>query len=197
MALSPKISSLMDALSCVTHNGGQHSIIQIVETDKSAQLNKINLTANNGDWFCFSPDEGRKCKYLKKGCNIVVMSPLLVINQKVSHHCACDAVVLVMEENGLKVVYIDLKSGNPVGYSPQFKSTRQFVRYLIGLYNEFNNENLKITDERYVIFFGGQKNLLNKTTTVPKHRASQSKPDEAYKRMIENNGTVFLRELLA
>lgn len=62
MSLSPELEYLMRSLSCVTYNGAQHSDIQINESDSLAKLKVVNIKAGNGDWFCFSPDEGRKCK---------------------------------------------------------------------------------------------------------------------------------------
>ncbi|MDO4640080.1 MAG: hypothetical protein Q4A84_00015 [Neisseria sp.] len=194
MALTPEMDYLMNSISCVLCNGAQHTNIQIVEHDKSAKLKKVNIEAVNGDWFCFSPDEGRKCKHIHKSAkNIVVMSPLLKIDAQFNHHCACDAVLLIRQDGKLVVIYMDLKSGNSEGYSPQFQSTRQFVRYLISLYEEFNGTKLPIDEERYVIFHTGN---LNKTTTIPKQRISQSKPNAAYKRSVKNGDTLYLKELL-
>ena len=60
MALSSEMDYLMNSLSCVQFNGEQHTNIQIVESDKSAKLKKVNIKAENGDWFCFNtqPPEG-------------------------------------------------------------------------------------------------------------------------------------------
>lgn len=198
MALSEDLNYLMNSLSCVTHNGAQHSLIQIEEKDPSAILKKVNLNAGNGDWFCFSPDEGRKCSRLKKEANLVLMSPLLKVDSTFDHHCACDAVIFFRKDDNLTIIYIDLKSGNPSGYSSQFKSTRQFVRYLLSLSEEFAGRKILIDGERYVIFYGGGKRpLLNKKTTIPKSNVKKSLPDAAYKREVVDGSTVYLRELLA
>ena len=81
MALSSEMNYLMNSLSCVLHNGAQHTNIQIVEHDSSAKLRKVSLkTSPNGDWFCFCPDEGRKCKHIHGSAKkVIVMSPLLKI----------------------------------------------------------------------------------------------------------------------
>lgn len=199
MSLSPELNYLMDSLSCVTHNGEQHSLIQIAEKDRSAKLKKVNLKTTNGDWFCFNPDEGRKCANLGKKSNLVLMSPLLKVDARLDHHCACDSVIFFRKDNRIIVVYIDLKSGNPSGYSAQFKSTRQFVRYLISLYEEFRGGKIKIDEERYVIFYGGEnKPLINKKTTIPRQsRLQNSKPNDAYKREVKNNEILYLKELLS
>lgn len=123
------------------------------------------------------------------------MSPLLKIDSQLKHHCGCDAVLFFRKNEKLIVVYMDLKSGNPIGYSNQFKSTRQFVRYLVSLHEEFVGTTISIDEERYVIFYGGVLSL-RKTTTTPKSNIKQSKPDDAYLRFVKNNGTLYLRELL-
>lgn len=197
MALSMEMEYLMNSLSCVTHNGSQDSLINIEEKDQSAKLNKVKIIVPNGDWFCFSPDEGRKCARLKKKANLILMSPLLKVTSEFSHHCACDAVIFYRKNNELNIIYIDLKSGNPIGYASQFKSTRQFVRYLLALSEEFTGRKVAINAERYIVFYGGNRPILNKKTTIPKKRIVQSKPDNAYKREIQNGATLHFRELLA
>ena len=91
-----------------------------------------------------------------------------------------------------------MKSGSPTGYSSQFKSTRQFVRYLLSLSEEFVGRKISIYEECYIIFYGGENRpLLNKKTTIPKSNVKQSLPDNAYKREVKNDSTLYLRELLA
>lgn len=199
MALSSEMNYLMNSLSCVLHNGAQHTNIQIVEHDSSAKLRKVSLkTSPNGDWFCFCPDEGRKCKHIHGSAKkVIVMSPLLKIAPNLKHHCACDSVLFFKKNEKLIVVYMDLKSGNPTGYENQFKSTRQFVRYLVSLCEEFVNTTISIDEERYVIFYSGDVlPSLRKTTTTPKSNIKQSKPDRAYLRLVKNNDTLYLDELL-
>lgn len=195
--LASAMIKLKDSLSCITYNGAQHTHIQINETDTIAKLKKVILNAPNGDWISFDPDEGRKCKHIHQRCNAVVMSPLLTINAH-DHHRACDCVVVVNRGGQLTVIYIDLKSGNPDGYAGQFKSTRQFVRYVLGLLDEFHQEKLVIAEERYVIFHVGKAPLLNKTTSIPKpEKMGKSKPDAAYKREVTNPANLYLKELLS
>ncbi len=194
--LANAMVKLKDSLSCITYNGAQHTDIQIDETDAAAKLKKITLAAPKGDWLSFNPDDGRKCKRIHRPCNAVVMSPLLAIDGY-DHHRACDCVVVVNRGGQLTVVYIDLKSGNPVGYAGQFKSTRQFVRYALGLLEEFHQEKLSIAEERYVILYGGKAPLLNKTTTILKaEKMGKSKLDAAYKREVTNSARLYLKELL-
>ncbi len=191
------MSKLQNLLSCVTYNGAQHTHVQISEADAAATLKKVTLIAKNGDWLSFNPDDGRKCKHIHRSCNAVVMSPLLAVDGH-DHHRACDCVVVVNRNGKLVVVYIDLKSGNPVGYAGQFKSTRQFVRYVLGLLEEFHQEKLIISEERYVILHGGKKPLLNKTPSIPKfQKMGKGKPDAAYKLEVDNSAMLYLNELLA
>lgn len=197
MALSVAMQKLKDSLSCITANGAQHTHILIEETDPKATLQKVTIIAPSGDWFSFNPDDGRKCKRLDAKSNLVLMSPLLACGAH-DHHCACDAVILVWLHGRLVVLYIDLKSGNPTGYAKQFKSTRQFVRYALSLLTEFQGQNLTIYEERYLVFYGGNAPLLNKQTTIPKaDSVGRTAPDNAYKRIIPNKATLYLKELLA
>lgn len=194
--LANAMLKLKDSLSCITYNGAQHTHIKIDETDAAAKLRKVTLVAPNGDWFSFDPDEGRKCKRIHQRCNVVVMSPLLAIDGH-DHHRACDCVVVLNRGGQLTLLYIDLKSGNPVGYAGQFKSARQFVRYTLGLLEEFHQEKLEIAEERYVILHGGKLPLLHKTTSIPKfEKIEKSKPNAAYKREVTNSASLYLKELL-
>lgn len=196
--LANGMQKFLDALSCCTYNGSQHTHILIEENDPAATLKKVTLKAPNGDWFSFNPDEGRKCQRIDKACRMVVMSPLLAIGAH-DHHRACDTVVIVNRGDQLTIVYIDLKSGNPSRYAGQFKSTRQFVRYALGLLEELQQEKLTIADERYVIFYGGKpKPSINKKPTTPKlDKLRGSKADAACKCELPNNTSLFLKELLS
>lgn len=186
--LARAMVTLKDSLNCITYNGNQHEHILITEPDSAAKLKKATLLAPHGDWFSFDPDKGRG--------KAALMSPLLAVGAH-NHHQACDCVVVVNRDGALTVIYVDLKSGNPRGYAGQFKSTRQFMRYAVGLLEEFHQEKLVIADERYVILHGGKESLLNKTTTIPKVKnLGKSKPDAAYKREVPNSARLYLKELL-
>ena len=192
--LSAKIDKLRESFSCVTYRGDQHTHILIEETDRLAKLQKISLAAPNGDWFSITPDKGRG--------KTATMSSLLAISDgghiKHHHHCACDNVIFLIRDEKLTVIYIDLKSNNPTGYANQFKSTRQFVRYAIALIEEFHDQKLQITDERYVILYGGKPATLNKKTTVIKpERTTKTSPNSAYKREVLNGDRIYLKELLS
>lgn len=192
--LSAKIDKLRESLSCVTYRGDQHAHILIEETDVSAKLRKVTLTTPNGDWISINPDKGRG--------KLAKMSPLLAVsdnsNAKHGHHCACDNVIFLVRNDKLTVIYIDLKSNNPTGYANQFKSTRQFVHYAIALIEEFHALKLMITDERYIVLWGGKPTSLNKTTTVAKpEKLTKTAPDKAYKREISNGEKIYLKELLS
>lgn len=192
--LSPAMVRLKDALSCITYNGAQHTHIQIDEADVSATLRRVTLVVPPGDWISLDPDSGRKCSRLELGCRVVVMSPLLAIEGH-DHHRACDGVVVVNRDGALTLVYIDLKSNSaPVRYAGQFKSTRQFMRYVLGVLKEFHGDDLTITKERYVILHGGRKPLLDKKSSIPVvGKMGGSSPEDPYKKMVSNGEQVYLR----
>lgn len=190
MALSKEQDALRASLSCSTYRGDQHTHVLIEEHDDLAKLKKVILKAPNGDWFSFDPDNGRGKKAL--------MSPLLATGKEHDHHRSCDCVVLIRRDGKLIALYIDLKSENPTGYSGQFKSTRQFVRYALGLLTEFYGHSLTLAEERYVVLYGGKPALINKTTTVPKtEKIGKTQPDKPYKREVPNACSLYLKELLA
>lgn len=183
------LKKLHDSLSCTSYRGDQHTHILIEETDRLASLKKVTLLAPNGDWFSFAPDKGRG--------RLAQMSPLLASGPEHDHHCACDNVIMLCKQGKLYVLYIDLKSGNPVGYEKQFKSCRQFVRYVLGLLEEFHGETFLGPEERYVILFGGKKPLLNKKTTIPQtKRISRTRPNAAFKIEVPNGARLYLKEFL-
>jgi len=188
--LSVELESLRASLSCCTSWGDQHTHVLIEEHDALAKLKKVVVQVQNGDWFSFDPDSGRGSQAL--------MSPLLSVGKEHDHHRACDCVIFIRRESGLTALYIDLKSGNPVGYAGQFKSTRQFVSYVLGLLEEFHGHKLTLTEERYVVLYGGKPALIQKTTTVPKvEKISKTQPDRPYKREVTNPCCLYLKELLA
>lgn len=190
MALTAQLQQLHASLSCCTYNGAQHTHVLIKETDPAAKLRCVTLTAPAGDWFSFDPDKGRG--------RAAQMSPLLATGAAHDHHRACDCVVFLNRGGQLTALYIDLKSGNPVGYSGQFKSTRQFVRYALGLLEEFHSLKFTLAEERFVVLYGGKQALLNKTTTVPKlEKLGKTQPDKPHKREVPQSAKLYLKELLA
>ncbi|MCE7916650.1 MAG: hypothetical protein DYH16_03665 [Nitrosomonas sp. PRO5] len=189
MALSAEFQQLQASLSCCTYNGAQHTHVLIQENDSQAKLKKVTLLAPTGDWFSFDPDKGRG--------KAALMSPLLAAGPNYDHHRACDCVVLINRNGHLIALYVDLKSGNPVGYSGQFKSTRQFVRYALGLLEEFHGTKLTLADERFVVLYGGKPALINKTTTVSKlSKIGKTQPDKPHKREVSNPAQLYLKEFL-
>lgn len=190
MSLSEAMQHLCNSLACVSYRGDQHTHVLIKETDSRASLKKVTLLAPNGDWFAFEPDKGRG-KQAK-------MSELLATGKAFDHHRACDCVVLVFKDNKLHVLYIDLKSSNPIGYAGQFKSVRQFVRYLLGLMKEFHGADFSEMKESYLIFHGGKKPLLDKKTTVPlkTQKVGKTSPDKAFKQDVPNGAQLYLKALL-
>lgn len=126
------------------------------------------------------------------------MSALLIADENHNHHRACDCVTFINNNGKLKVIYIDLKSGSPKGYANQFKSTRQFVNYLIGLANEFNPDYaMSIEEEIFLILWGGIKINMPKTTTIPVKKAKEGKlPELPYKHPILNGAVVHLKQFI-
>lgn len=187
--LSPAMEKLAASLSCVTYRGDQHTHIPIKETDPLAKLKEVTLALPNGNWFAFTPDQGRG--------KAAQMSPLLAVGKQHNHHRACDCVIFLIQNEQFRVVYLDLKSDNPVGYAGQFKSTRQFTRYALGLLEEFHGEKITLADERYIVLWGGEPMSINKTPTVMKAgNVAASKPDNAYKRRVPNAAALRLKEFL-
>lgn len=188
--LSDKMDKLRESLSCVNYRGDQHTNILIEEQDRLARLKKVTLKTSNGNWISICPDKGRG--------RMAQMSPLLASGHIHDHHRACDNVIFLIRDEKLTVIYIDLKSNNPTRYTNQFKSTRQFVRYAIGLIEEFHAQKLTITNERYIILYGGKPTTLNKTTTVAKpEKLANTAPNKAYKREVLNDSHLYLKELLS
>ena len=190
MALSAELDALHSSLSCCSYNGSQHTHVLIEERDVLAKLKKVTLLAPPGDWFSFDPDKGRGKPPL--------MSPLLATGAQHDHHRACDCVVVVNKGGKLTVLYVDLKSESPKGYSGQFKSARQFVRYACGLLKEFHDHDLTVVEERFVVLYGGATTSINKKTTVPKKVSlKKMEPTNPLKREVQNDAKLYLREFLA
>lgn len=188
MPLTSGLEKLRESLSCCTYNGSQHTEILITEEDTQAKLKKATIHMGGGDWFSFCPDKGRGKKK--------IMSPLLTCNERFNHHRACDCVIVICNSGNLDIIYIDLKSGNPVGYANQFKSTKQFVYYAVSLLREFNDEKLKVSRERFVILHGGDISIKKTPTTPLKKQSPGSTPDNALKFLITNGGHVYLKQIL-
>lgn len=189
--MNPALQSLKNTLAHVTYSGNQHTGIKIKETDPTAQLKTVNILAPNGDWFVFDPDKGRG--------RTALMSPLLAAGSNHQHHRACDAVIIVLKESVLRLIFIDLKSASPSGYSGQFQSTRQFARYLLGLLNEFYGLSFQSVEERFVLFHTakGRKVLLNKKPTVFACKNKPScDPKAPQKELVDDGVTLYLKQLL-
>ena len=177
--------------TCVTYRGDKHTGAKIKETSPSAQLKTVNISASNGDWFVFDPDRGRG-KPPK-------MSPLLTVGDGHQHHRACDAVIVVLKDAILRVIFIDLKSASPSGYVGQLQSTRQFAKYLLGLLNEFHGISFQDVEERFILFHTAKtkKVLLNKKPTYRSSKNSFSiDPKDPQKELVEDGVTIYLKQLL-
>lgn len=192
--MNSDLELLMNMLSCVGNRGDQHSDFIIKETDKSALLKKVTIKAGNGDWFVFDPDRGRGMGPSAK------MSPLLAVGRQYCHQRACDAVLVVLKDEILRLIFIDLKSNEPSGYASQFQSTRQFARYLLGLLNEFKGVSFPNVEERFLLLHTGKakKPLLYKTPTRLNSIGTTSKdPRNPQTKVVADNVTILLKELMA
>lgn len=189
--MSASFDLLKSSIDCVDYCGNQSSHVKITEPGAQASLNKVTIDMGTGTWFSFDPDRGRGAE--------ARVSPLLSVGAAFTHHRACDCIIIREEkENEISVIYIDLKSGNPTGCEGKFKSMRQFVRYSIGLIKEFHDENIVITDERYIILFGGDGIPLPKRTTtiVREGGSSKSQPTAPFKKQIKNNIVLSIRQIV-
>lgn len=177
--------------TCVTYSGDQHAGAKIKESDPSAKLKTVNIAAPNGDWFVFNPDKGRGKSAL--------MSPLLAVGGSHQHHRACDAVIVVLKDAVLKLIFIDLKSDSPSRYTGQFQSTRQFAKYLLGLLSEFHGISFRAVEERFILLHTAKtkKVLLNKKPTYWSSKNSFSiDPKNPQKELVEDGVTIYLKQLL-
>lgn len=189
--MNPALQTLKSTLACVTYSGDKHTNAIIKETDRSAELKTVNIRAPNGDWFVFGPDKGRGRSAL--------MSPLLSTGGAHRHHRACDAVIVVLRNSVLRLIFVELKSGSPSGFSGQFQSTRQFARYLLGLLEEFHALSFRSVEERFVLFrtSKAKKVLLNKRPTVfGGNRRSSIDPKEPQRELVRDGVTLYLKQLL-
>lgn len=178
--------------TCVTYRSDQHTNAKIKETNPSAQLKTVNIDAQNGDWFVFDPDRGRG-KPPK-------MSPLLTVGGEHQHHRACDAVIVVLKDHILRIIFVELKSGMPRDYVGQLQSTRQFAKYLLGLLGEFHEISFQEVEERFILFHTAKtkKVLLNKKPTCRGGKNSFSKdPKNPQKELVKDGVTIYLKQLLA
>ncbi len=192
--MNQKLLTLKSTLACVIYSGDQHTEAKIKETDPNAKLKLVNIKAQNGDWFLFDPDKGRGQPAL--------MSPLLKVGTKHDphdHHRACDAVIVVLKERTLWLIYIDLKSSAPSGYISQFQSTRQFAKYLLVLLEEFHAITFQTIEERFLLLHTSKsrKLLLDKKPTSLKLQSQSSKdPKQPQKELVNDGVTLYLKQLL-
>ncbi len=183
------LAKLKSILTKCDYSGDKDTLILIKENDASATLKEITIDISNGDWICFMPDKILNNKKCKK-CQVSGISPLLKSGKEHDHHRICDAIIfnLNLKLRQLHVIFIELKSSGG-GYEGQFKSARQFIKYLLGLLFEFNTissfqqNNLK---ETFILF--QLKLFLGKTTTTRKDLRSTQTFDSTVKKIPVSNG---------
>lgn len=188
---SSRLDVLRKALSCGGNYSAQHKHFIIEELDASATIKKVTIEvalSSDSSWFCFYPDKGRG----KEAC----MSPLLSNLSDYSHHRACDCVLILLLEGVLNVIYFDLKSSKPAKFVGQFKSTRQFVRYLLGLCDDLNGVSFGKLEEKFVIICSESSLSMRKTTTKRSTGEGKSTPDSPFKKIISNGSALYLKEFL-
>lgn len=191
--MSPALSRLMSLLKEITYCSIRHSDIRIKETGDDAKLKDLVIHAPYESWFAFDPDRLRG--------KAALMSPLLAIGAEHSHHRACDAVIAVEREGKLQFIFIDMKSDSATGYAGQFQSTRQFVRYLLGLLQEFYGYHFPLVEENFVVFHTSKSKsaILKKYPTSMKSVISRSSsdPKKPRKEIVSDGAIVWLNQLLS
>ncbi|WP_374334607.1 hypothetical protein [Leeia sp.] len=186
MSLSEPMEKLLSTFYDFTARSDQHTHINIKEKQDNAKLRNVTLVAKDfQNWFSFTPETGEG-----------VMSPLLAKGKEHKHHCSCDCVIFVNFSDRLGVIYIDLKSKSPNGAASQFKSTRQFIKYVLELLNEFHGIRFPAMTEGYLVLYGGSHSI-NKAPTVPKWpKGGISTPDSPITISIPDNFALSLKTIL-
>ena len=193
MCLSTPLENFRKSLWSVPFSGDKHNWVVIADGSQTADLNEVTIRVGKGDWFCFFPDRAPKCVVCdghepQHG----VMSPLLACGKEHKHHCACDAVIVHTKPEKLTVVFIELKSGRHSACD-QFKSTRQFVLYALGLLQEFGKGELEMAKESYVVF--RHKHTIDKRPT--KVQSNWESPDHPRDIRIKNGKHIDYIELIS
>jgi hypothetical protein len=202
--MNEDLEKLKNLLAEISYSGDQSDKVLIEENDQLATLKKAIIRINSSkDWFAFSPDKilsgNKKNKKLKN----IQISPLLTSNsfleckksgEKIEchHNKTCDTVIFLLEENKLRVIFIELKSSisreNYKKAVNQIKSTEQFVNYLMELASKLYQIKFKIIPNYIVL----HKPLLNKIG-AEKIRIKKSLFKEI---PIHNGATIFIKQLI-
>ena len=193
LGLNSQLLYLKDMLECCKHSSDQHSNFQVKETGLEARLKSLtfNIGKDVEGWLMFTPDAGR-CKHGR-------MSNLLAAELGHHHHSACDSVVVLTSNSIWYVLYLELKSNHPTprDYTKQFKSTRQFMKYVFGLFSEFANMAVPEFNERYIVFCTGAKGKrsLDKKRTELRSKPATD-PNNPRMRTVANGDSLFLSEFI-
>gem|GEM_PF-1226967 len=181
-------------LSCAIVHGGSCRDLIMEEENQGAGLRKVTVVMPDGNWVGFFPDKGRKLPGMND-----MMSPLLKHDH--GYNCACDCVVVFFDRKSLTIVYIEMKSLNPDSrhYVPQFQSTRQFMRYVVGLLNEFHGAGFTLEDvnEHYIVLHLAKNAPASRNASAaPKQRVVTPSAREPKRHAVVNDQRLHLRHLL-
>jgi hypothetical protein len=180
MVLTDGLEVMRTLLSCIHACGTKATDIYLQEKQPEAKLKKLKLSGLTPEMLVLAIDEKRK---LGKD---ICMSPLFSRDSRYYHNRACDFVVLKQSVDVIDVWYIELKSGNPSGYSGQFKSTQCFMRYVFNLATNLCDSSFKMGRERFIVYH--TRSGLKKPTQAQ----SATKPDNPRKIYVKNGQTVSL-----
>lgn len=198
--MNPALDLLRQALTCVTARSDQHSHFMIkgaasfmIEgADTQVRLQSLTVTANApGDWFVFCPED---VLTIEK-----VVSPLLATGSEWSHHKVCDAVLVHLREGRLRLVYIELKSGDGRDSVDQLKSSSCFGQYLLAIARRLHGDrfapHVQQVEERFITFTGtrpvNRKLTRRKRALIPSNTWDNPKFVQAPRKR-----TLYLNQLL-
>lgn len=187
--MNSQLLYVKNMLECCKHSSDQHSNFQIKETGLDAKLKSLTFEVDkNVDWLMFTPETGRDSRSR--------MSNLLAVTPGQHHHRACDSVVILTLNSIWYVLYLELKSNHlaPSNIAKQFKSTRQFVKYMFGLCNDLANIDIPEVKERFVVFC--TKNSINKKPTSLRAKAATD-PNEPNIRPVVNGESILLKAFVS
>ena len=144
------INELENLLACPCINGRTATII---ESDPSAITKRVTIEGLKAGFIVMLVDSGRNLTCSK--CNRTtsqVVTPLFKTGPNIKAHKLVDAIILAEKAGGkFDVIFLDLKSNSPGGFTAQFVSTECFLAYALHVLKEFHNKSLEIVRTKYVL----------------------------------------------